>query len=170
MKKTLKIVALNLLLTAMAIPTQAQDDSSRHLPDYNNKTFHFGFLLAFNEMTYALNTIKDYQSIAQPADSWPNGYFDYSNTQCLYVQNVEPMLAPGFTLGLTSNLRLGNHLDLRLIPSLSFGERRMQYDIGVQDINGSITTNSFTKKIYTTFIEFPLNLKYRIFRYKNTAP
>ena len=64
MKKILKTIALALLLTAMALPTQAQEDSiptiaqgnsKVYLPDYDNKTFHFGFLLAFNEMTYALN-------------------------------------------------------------------------------------------------------------------
>ena len=170
MEKKLKIVALTLLLTVMAIPTLAQDDSSGHLPDYNNETFHFGFLLGFNEMTYALNTVKDYQNIAQPADSWPSGPYSPMHTQCLYVQNIEPMLAPGLTLGLTCNLRLSNHLDLRFIPSMSFGERHMQYNIGVQDVDGSITTNSFTKKIYTTFIEFPFNLKYRILRYNNAGP
>ena len=177
MKKVLKTIFLILLLTTMVIPAKAQSDTisqlpnpTFHLPDYDSKVFHFGFLLAFNEMTFALNTVKDYQSIAQPANSWPTGFFDYSNTQCLYVQNIEPMLRPGFTIGITSNLRLGRHFTLRLIPSMSFGERHMHYSIGIEDLEGDITTKSFTKSIYSTFIELPLNLKYRILRYNNIGP
>ena len=179
MKKILKTIALVLLLTAMALPTQAQEDSiptiaqgnsKVHLPDYDNKTFHFGFLLAFNEMTYALNTVKDYSSIAHPADSWPTGYYNYYNTQNLYVQNVEPMLVPGFTVGITSNLRLGRHFNFRFIPSISFGERHMHYIIDIEDFDGDITTGVFTKRIHSTFVELPINLKYRVLRYNNIGP
>jgi len=177
MKRVLMTIFLILLLTATVIPVKAQSDTisqlpnpTLHLPNYDSKVFHFGFLLAFNEMTLTLKTVKDYQSIAQPAASWPIGPFDYSNTQCLYVQNVEPMLRPGFTIGITSNLRLGRHFTLRLIPSMSFGERRIHYTIGIEDLNGDITTKDFTKFIKTTLLEFPLNIKYHVLRYNNISP
>ena len=179
MKKILKTIALALLLTAMALPTQAQEDSiptivqgnsKVHLPDYDNKTFHFGFLLAFNEMTYALNTVKDYSSIALPADSWPTGFYNPHNTQNLYVQNIEPMPIPGFTVGITSNLRLGSHFNFRFIPSMSFGERHIHYIIDIVDFNGDITTKEFTKSLFSTFVESPINLKYRVLRYNNIGP
>ena len=177
MKKALKTIVFALLLAAMGITAKAQSDTTTllqntnlHLPDYDNKTFHFGFLLAFNEMTFALNTVKDYQSIPQPVYSWPTGQYDISNTQCLYVQNIEPMLTPGFSVGIIGNLRLSNHFNLRFMPSLSLGERRMHYSIGIEDLDGNITTKDFTKNYYSTFMEFPLNLKYRILRHNNIGP
>lgn len=177
MNKTLKTIAIVLFLATQVIPTEAQEyttqnkeNSKYHLPDYDNKTFHFGFLLAFNEMTFALKTVNDYQSIAQPADSWPIGQYDISNTQCLYVHNIEPMLTPSFSVGIIGDLRLCNHFNLRFIPSLSIGERRMHYIIGIEDIEGNITTKNFTKNYYSTFMEFPLNLKYSILRHNNMGP
>ena len=177
MKKALKNVALVLLLVAICIPAKAQSNTDSlspntglYLPDYDSKTFHFGFLLAFNEMTFALKTVKDYQSIPHPADFWPIGQYDISNTQCLYVHNIESMIMPGFTVGITGNLRLSNHFNLRLTPSISFNERRIHYSVGIEDLDGNITTKDFTKAIYTTFVEFPLNLKFRIFRHNNISP
>ena len=177
MKKALKAIAFAILLATTGITAKAQSDTTDlipstkiYLPDYDNKTFHFGFLLAFNEMTYALKTVNDYPSIALSADSWPEGQYNIQNTQCLYVQNIEPLLTPGFTLGITSNIRLGSHFNLRFIPSMSFGERRLHYSIGIQDLEGGITTIEPTKSIYTTFVELPINLKYRILRHNNVGP
>ena len=180
MKKALKAIAFAILLFTTGITAKAQSDttdlmpsSKIYLPDYDNKAFHFGFLLAFNEMTFALKTVNDYQSIAQPADSWPGGpypYYSIQNTQCLYVQNIEPLLTPGFTLGITSNIRLDSHFNLRFIPSMSFGERRLHYSIGIQDLEGGITTIESTRHIYSVFVELPINLKYRILRHNNVGP
>ena len=177
MKKALKAIAFAILLFTTGITAKAQSDttdlmpsSKIYLPDYDNKTFHFGFLLAFNEMTFALKTVNDYPSIALPADSWPEGQYNIQNTQCLYVQNIEPLLTSGFTLGITSNIRLGSHFNLRFIPSMSFGERRLHYSIGIQDLEGSISTKELTKNIHSVFVELPINLKYRILRHNNVSP
>lgn len=177
MKKALKAIAFAILLVTTGITAKAQSDTTDlmpstkiYLPDYDNKTFHFGFLLAFNEMTFALKTVNDYPSIAQPADSWPSGQYDISNTQCLYVHNIEPMLTPSFSVGIIGDLRLCNHFNLRFIPSLSIGERRMHYIIGIKDLEDNITTKNFTKNYYSTFVEFPLNLKYSILRHNNIGP
>lgn len=177
MKKALKAIAFAILLFTTGITAKAQSDttdlmpsSKIYLPDYDNKAFHFGFLLAFNEMTFALKTVNDYPSIALPADSWPEGQYNIQNTQCLYVQNIKPLLTPGFTLGITSNIRLGRHFNLRFIPSMSFGERRLHYSIGIQDLEGSISTKELTKNIHSVFVELPINLKYRILRHNNVSP
>ena len=177
MKKAVTAIAFAILLVTTGITAKAQSDTTNlmsstkiYLPDYDNKTFHFGFLIAFNEMTFALKTVNDYQSIAQPASSWPTGHYDISNTQCLYVQSIEPILTPAFSVGIIGNLRLSNHFNLRFMPSLSIGERRMHYNIGIENLEGNITKKDFTKNYYSTFMEFPLNLKYRILRHNNIGP
>ena len=167
MKKALKILALALLLVAAVVPAQAQRRVIHYLPKYEQEPYHFGFLLAYNQMMYTVKTVENYQNVAQPADSWPNGNYHIPSTQNLYVYNIETKQTPGFTVGIIGSKRLGRYFDLRLIPSLSFSERRMRYDIAVKSVDGDITMKSFTKSIGTTFVEFPLNIKYRSKRYNN---
>ncbi len=167
MKKALKILAVALLLVAAVAPVQAQRRVMHYLPKYEQEPYHFGFLLAYNQMMYTIKPIEDYQNIAQPADSWPNGNYNIPSTQSLYVYNIETRQTPGFTVGIIGSKRLGRYFDLRLIPSLSFSERRMRYDIAVKNLDGDITMKTFTKSIGTTFVEFPLNIKYRSKRYNN---
>ena len=167
MKKALKIIAVTLLLIAAVVPAQAQRRVIHYLPKYEQEPYHFGFLLAYNQMMYTVKTVEDYQNIPQPANSWPNGNYNIPSTQNLYVYNIETLQTPGFTVGIIGSKRLGRYFDLRLIPSLSFSERRMRYDVAVKNLDGEITMKTFTKSIGTTFVEFPLNIKYRSKRYNN---
>ena len=160
-------MAIALLLVAAVVPVQAQRRVIHYLPKYEQEPYHFGFLLAYNQMMYTVKTVEDYQNIAQPANSWPNGNYNIPSTQNLYVYNIETLQTPGFTVGIIGSKRLGRYFDLRLIPSLSFSERRMRYDIAVKNLDGDITMKTFTKSIGTTFVEFPLNIKYRSKRYNN---
>ena len=167
MKKAFKIFAIALILSAMIVPAQAQRRTIHYLANYENEPYHFGFLLAYNQMMYTVKTVENYQNLPLPADSWPNGQYSVPNTQNLYVYNMETLQTPGFTVGIIGSKRLGKYFDLRFIPSLSFSERRMRYDIAIKSINGEIENKSFSKSIGTTFVEFPLNIKYRSKRYNN---
>lgn len=73
LKKALKILFVALLLSAVVVPAQAQRRTIHYLANYENEPYHFGFLLAYNQMMYTIKTIENYQNIPQPADSWPNG-------------------------------------------------------------------------------------------------
>ena len=137
------------------------------MANYENEPYHFGFLLAYNQMMYSIKTIEDYQNRELAPDSWPNGPYSIPNTECLYVYNIETQQTPGFTVGIIGSKRLGRYFDLRFIPSLSFSERRMRYDIAIKSIDGSTNMTTITKSIGTTFVEFPLNIKYRSKRYNN---
>ena len=85
------------------------------------------------------------------------------------VPNVEDELfviqsqnQKGFNLGIVSNMRLGNNLDLRFIPTLSLSERRIFYTL-----NDNTVLTDENKKIESTFIEFPISIKYKSSRYNN---
>ena len=80
----------------------------------------------------------------------------------------------GFTVGIVGNLRLAKYFDLRFIPSLSFGERKIIYSIvSLQEDPIEGTINEVNKIIssttHSTFVEFPLHVKYRSKRSHNTA-
>jgi hypothetical protein len=167
LKKALKILAVALLLTASVIPAQAQRRVIHYLPKYEQEPYHFGFLLAFNQMSYTIKTVENYQNLPQPANAWPNGNYSIPNTQSIYVYNVETKQTPGFTVGIIGSKRLGRYFDLRFIPSLSFSERRLRYNLGILGNDGNMEMKTITKSIGTTFVEFPLNIKYRSKRYNN---
>lgn len=167
MKKALKITIIVLFLTALSVPVQAQRRVVHYLPNYENEPYHFGFLLAYNQMSYTVKTIKNYQNIPQDAYSWPNGTYSPENTECIYVYNMETEQTPGFTVGIIGSKRLGRYFDLRFIPSLSFSERKMKYLLCLEGKDGSTEMKSFPKSIGTTFVEFPINIKYRSKRYNN---
>lgn len=172
MKKALKILAVALLLAATVVPVQAQRRVVHYLPKYEQEPYHFGFLLAFNEMMYTVKAVDNYQNKIQPANSWPvvnwpTQLFTQSDTRCIYVYNIETQQTPGFTVGIIGSKRLGRYFDLRFIPSLSFSERRLDYTLMLEGNNGATYMHKFTKSIGTTFVEFPLNIKYRSKRYNN---
>ena len=171
MKKALKILAFALLLVATVIPAQAQRRTITYLPKYEREPYHFGFLLAFNEMMYTIKTADNYQNDPQPADSWPITPWPQGITQeqtkNIYVYNIETQQTPGFTVGIIGSKLIGRYFDLRFIPSLSFSERRLDYTLILEDYNGATEQKKFTKPIFSTFVEFPLNIKYRSKRYNN---
>ena len=172
MKNTLKILAVILLIAAAVVPAQAQRRAIRYLPNYENEPYHFGFLLAFNEMMYTVKTIDNYQNRENDGNSWPVAHwptnqFTQNETRCIYVYNLETQQTPGFTVGIIGSKRLGRYFDLRFIPSLSFSERRLDYTLLLEGDNGKQFLYTFTKSIGTTFVEFPLNIKYRSKRYNN---
>ena len=136
-----------LLLAATVVPAQAQRRVVHYLPKYEQEPYHFGFLLAFNQMSYTIKTIEGYQNIPQPANSWPNGNYSIPNTQHIFVYNLETVQTPGFTVGIIGSKRLGRYFDLRFIPSLSFSERRLRYNLAIVGNDGNMDMKAFTKSI-----------------------
>lgn len=163
MKKALKILAISLLLSVMVIPAQAQRRTVRYLSNYENEPYHFGFLLAFNQMMYTIKTVEDYQNKIQPYNSLP----DAPNNNGIYVYNIETRKTPGFTVGIIGSKRLGRYFDLRFIPTLSFSDRQLDYHLVLIGTDNQAIHRTLNKKIFTTFVEFPLNIKYRSKRYNN---
>ncbi len=156
-----------MILSVVTIPAQAQRRTVRYLANYENEPYHFGFLLAYNQMMYTVKTVENYQNLELAPETWPNAPISIPNTQHLSIYNMETLQTPGFTVGIIGSKRLGKYFDLRFIPSLSFSERRMRYDVAVKTLSGDVEMKSFTKSIGTTFVEFPLNIKYRSKRYNN---
>lgn len=68
----------------------------------------------------------------------------------------------GFNLGIIANLRIAENFDLRFVPDLAFSQRNLIYTfypLGVK------TTT--IKQIESTFLEFPLDLKFKSNRVNN---
>ena len=152
----------------------AQNTKPMNLRNYDNDPYHFGFILALNQMSYSISYISAYQTIPHPSSEYPNtADINFKPDATYFARCVEPVPQPGFTVGVVGNLRLGKYFDLRLIPTLSFGTRTIRYQlyrISPPDPEVDYKVNFSTdKSIFSTFIEFPLLVKYKSKRLNNIA-
>lgn len=182
MRKKLKYIILICIGAALFIPQtlKAQQRKILNLPSYDNERYHYGFILGYNQMLLSVDYTNDYQNIIHAPEELPssdiltgtNDIFSHSEYR---VNDITPHLTHGFTVGIVGNLRLAKYFDLRLIPSLSFGERRITYNIvSLQEdpIDPNITNEvakTITSTTHSTFVEFPLHIKYRSKRFNNSA-
>ncbi len=113
--------------------------------NYDLKNYHFGFMLGLNQMNFAIKNIEN----LRPFDT---------------LYGIESTPKMGFNIGIVADLRLNDFMNLRFIPSLSFGERSLNYFIKFNNL----IVSSVEKKIESTYIEFPLELKLRSQRMTNT--
>jgi hypothetical protein len=110
------------------------------------------------------NTLDDNPSF-HAADSVP--YMSEIDSVHRIIRADIADLVPGFTVGIVSNLRLTENLDLRFIPGLSFGNRKIVYNVPIHDLyKGEMEVH----QVRATFLDFPLILKYKSKRIVNHRP
>ncbi len=157
-----KIVLCILLCLLLSGNILAQTEKVMNLPKFDLDPYHFGFILGLNQMFFAINPVADFQKLGRL--STPGLIYDSA-----YLLSVESNPTTGFVIGIVSNLRLGNRFDLRFIPSLSFGEREMVYKIAANN-RTDIPDELPPKKVQSTFVEFPLYIRYKGKRINNVMP
>ena len=154
------LLLLSIVLVALAGQLNAQQNRAfkfENLPYHDQKDYHFGFSLGFNKMDFALKPISNLHNVEMS----PQGFANTAEFDTLH--SVLTRSENGFNIGIVSNLRLTPQLDLRFIPTLTFGDRNIIYQ-GVK--NGRPITR--TQALESTFIDFPLHLKYKSVRMLNT--
>ena len=180
MKNILKfLLCLSIIICVTPNSLKAQKKGPLNLPFYDNEPYHYGFILGYNQMLLSINYIDDYQNVIHPSTELPSndvlpGTNDIFLGSDFKVYDINPQMTHGFTVGIVGNLRLANHFDLRLIPSLSFGERKIIYQImSLQKdlVSDEITEvpRSITSTTHSTFVEFPLQVKFKSKRFYNSA-
>jgi hypothetical protein len=133
------------------------------MPRYDQELFHFGFVLGVNQSLVALRPINDlsthiFDSLYLP-DILPL-------PDSARVLSVEASSSPGFVISIVANMRLGEYFDLRFIPSLTFGDRDLLYTIQTYR-KGDTTLILTDKRVPSTYVNFPLEIKFKSKRYDN---
>jgi len=114
----------------------------KNLPNYDYKHWHFGFTLGINTMNFNVHPVE---------------YAEYDST----VLIIQPQLSQGFNIGIVANKRLGTFWDLRFVPTLSFGQRDIEYIIKTSPTKEEL----FTKSVESTFLDIPISIKYKSKRF-----
>lgn len=113
-----------------------QQTKVKNLITFDDKPYHFGYLLGANQMLFTVKTEDD-------------------------LIGAKPTL--GFTIGVISDLRLGNYFNLRFIPNLQFGER-----ILTSWNSGEGKDDEY--RYSSVLLNLPLNLKIKGMRMQNMRP
>lgn len=136
----------------------------KNLTTFDDKRIHFGFTLGVNTVDFNFSHYKIMSDNAKFLLS--TNPIDVAN-QNKSVRADISTLTPGFTVGIVTNLRLSESFDLRFLPGMSFGERKLTYNIPIEDLN-SDNKNFYSMK--STFLDFPLLIKYKAKRMNNQKP
>lgn len=154
MKKTITILLAMLTMTAAS----AQERRVENKPYIDLRPLNFGILVGFNaqdiEMENAgpqLFTREDgtevMRSVVCDASKWN----------------------PGISVGVVADMRLSNHLNLRITPTMHFGSKHLTFrDLDNVDESGVARTE--TQELKNTYLSIPLDMKFSSKRCNNYRP
>ena len=154
-----------LFFLTIGLNALAQRQVVKNLTTFDDKRLHFGFTLALNALDFNIDHYQTMDKNPNFVDETIGGEVIDGNKQ---IRADISSLTPGFTVGIVTNLRMTEYLDLRFLPGMSFGERKLVYNIPVQDINNTGDTDFYSIK--STFLDFPLLVKYKSKRMNNQRP
>jgi hypothetical protein len=141
--KPFRYFILPIIFLFLLKPVAAQRAVAENLETFLYRPYYFGFIVGFNSMNFMVHP----DSMLYPNDS-------------LYTITSQPDY--GVQFGILANKRIGNHLHARIGTILAFGGRSLDYRITYLD-----SFYTYTKSIESTFLEFPLSLKYTSRRLNN---
>lgn len=143
MKRVFIIIAL-LIVTQTVNAQLFSREKIKNNENFDKARLSWGFFLGLNSYDYQFNYEEDLKDI-------------------LVETNV------GFSVGLVSNLRINDYLDLRFEPGLFITQRNLMYDPSY--FNGVEFNNSdLLREVKSTYVHFPLLLKVSTKRLNNFKP
>ena len=142
MKQRILIIA-----TAIMIATACAAQKRyviQHKPYIDLRPMHFGISVGVNMQDIEFETEAP---IVCDADRW--------NT--------------GFSVGVLADMRLTNHLNLRLSPTMHFGAKHLVFrNLTNSTTDGMVTTE--TQDLKNTYLALPIDLKFSAQRWNNIRP
>ncbi|MFA5820273.1 MAG: porin family protein [Bacteroidales bacterium] len=141
MKRRITYIVLSLIFLLIHFNSFGQKQKPKNDSSYDEKLLHFGFSLGVNTMDFNITP---------------------SNTTYLYPE--VSILNPGPNIQIVANLRAAKYLDIRFLPGISFGLRTVRYYY----FNKADTLDP--KRLESSFLEFPLLLKFKGDRLNNVRP
>jgi len=157
-----------LIFLLVGFSSVAQRLLLKNLTTFDDKRVHFGFSLGINTVDFNF----DHFSVIGNNPKFDPVNFENVGGNIIDSSRVIradiSRLVPGFTVGIVTNLRLSESFDLRFLPGMSFAERRIVYNIPIVDVNSTGENKFFSIK--STFLDFPLLVKYKSRKMNNQRP
>lgn len=109
-----------------------------NMPTYTSKPYHFGFYLGINWYNFHIRHKPD-------LDEFPGYYSTLTRVD------------PGYHVGIISDLRLANHLNLRFNPAFAATVRRLEIDTYNPNF---LRRQVYIRDVESSFVELPFELKF----------
>ncbi len=154
MKRTL--LMLTLCLTALM--TTAQERKVQNRPYTDLRPLHLGILVGMNLQDIELENVGP-QTILQEDGT--------SKTQTIVCDDDK--WNAGFSVGVLADLRLSKHLNLRFTPTMHFGAKHLTF-YNMTELNAEGRLLEMTQDMKSTYISFPVDLKFSAERWNNYRP
>lgn len=144
MKKVLVLLALLMVFQNASAQLFTKEKVANNIDNLDQKFLSWGYFLGFNQYDFKFN----------------------------YEQDLKDILVDktfGFHLGLIGDMRINDHLNLRLEPGVFFTTRNLMYDesyFAGTDFNSS----DLMREVKSTYIHVPLLLKVSTKRINNFKP
>ena len=90
-----------------------------------------------------------------------------SSADSLYPEVT--ILNPGINIQIVTDFKPGKYFDIRFLPGVSFGQRNIRY-YKIISFPGEAVTYNERQRLESSFLEFPLLLKYKGDRLNNVRP
>ena len=141
-----------------AVQMVAQERKVQNKPYIDLRPMHFGIHVGMNMQDIEFEnvgpqtiTLDDgtmmQQTVVMDADKWNSG----------------------FSVGVLADLRLSNHLNLRITPTMHFGAKHLTFH-NLSDLDPEGFPHEETQDLKSTYISFPVDLKFAAERWNNYRP
>lgn len=145
------------ILLLLQICLYGQKQKPKNESWYDEKPLHFGFSLGLNAMDFNITP-------------------SHTNSSADTLYPDVSALTPGINIQIVTNLRAGKYFDVRFLPGVSFGQRNIRFyridpNISQSNLNKQTPVlQNGNQKIESSFLEFPLLLKFKGDRLNNVRP
>ena len=154
MKRTL----LMLILCLTALMAMAQERKVQNKPYTDLRPLHLGILVGMNLQDIELENVGP-QSILQEDGTM--------KTQTIVCDDDK--WNAGFSVGVLADLRISQHLNLRFTPTMHFGAKHLTF-YNMTELNAEGRLLEMTQDMKSTYISFPVDLKFSAERWNNYRP
>lgn len=144
MKKLIFISIYILLFYPSTLLYSQKSDPITNMEHMDKRIFQWGYYFGFNRMDFQFDMNN----------------LDYENP---FLKDIQVKKSFGFNIGITSNLRLVDYLDLRFEPGLFYNQRDLYFA-------GFDKKRDYVRTTRSTYIYFPLLLKVSTKRWYNFKP
>ena len=140
-------------LTAMA-----QERKVQNKPYTDLRPLHLGILVGMNLQDLELENVGP-QTIVQEDGT--------TKTQTIVCDDDK--WNAGFSVGVLADLRIAKHLNLRFSPTMHFGAKHLTF-YNMTELTSEGRLTEMTQDMKSTYISFPVDLKFSAERWNNYRP
>ena len=154
MRRCNTIIAFCLAAVSMA----AQTRTVQNKPYIDLRPMHFGINVGMN-----LQDIE-FENVGPQLITLEDG----TTVQQTIVTDADKWNA-GFSVGVTADLRLSNHLNLRLSPTMHFGAKHLTFH-NLSQLSPEGVPHEERQDMKNTYVSFPFDIKFSAQRWNNYRP